>query len=92
MARRGASPRYVRPETIINGDYIRARFPEDRGVIAIHEGRVDEILEHGTVRRAVTREGAVLFAYDMRSDVGKSPRITLLEAADAPQPQLPGFD
>ncbi len=73
------------------GDYIRARFPEDRGLVQIHEGRVADVLAHGTVRRAVTREGAVLFAYDVRSGEGRSPRVTLLEAAEAPQPVLPGF-
>lgn len=86
MSRRKLTePRYVKPENVEVGDYIRVAYPTQDGVQMHKTGRVGRREDHGHVRHVLTSEGGRLFTWEPDKP---AVRVTLIESAPAPQEAL----
>lgn len=81
-------PRIVLPSQVEVGDTISVELPKTRGIITTVRGKVAFRRDSPSTRHLVTREGAVLLAWDAKEN--RSVTVTLLRRE--PASQTPMFD
>jgi hypothetical protein len=80
------TPKRSHPELLNKGDLILVELKAVKGMTMTKRGRVARIIEHGTMRQAITAEGAILCTWEP----GKStPGYTIIMLDKAPFEQKP---
>lgn len=69
-------PRPIVPVDVQEGDSVSVEFPADKGIITSKRGVIHSIVDQGRVRRYLTSDGAVIFAWNIGGD--STVKITLM--------------
>lgn len=83
-------PREIAPENVQEGDFVKAVYPVQRGILLTQTGTCGHRTDIGRRVQWTTPEGGHLFSWI--PGFRHNPRITLLSRAEYPQETLSMFD